>query len=400
MERPYTDLGWLREWTQIKAKVLEPGFELREIVPTATTMYDPQQGWLEDDGAMVITDIGGQGEPGWNPEKGHGAILKVHPDNRIEPIVPYGGTGRAMIMASTKSPPSFGEYAGRPFPLGQLRPGRAGAHNTHAVFWVPPGANWVEPYVVVPDSGAINGGKAGALLGPGFGPPGTPEDGFMFVTSMFNCTMYKVTSTRQIWPWIVGEPAHAGIQFMPRWLYRAPVGWGEHAGKLICEGVESHSFSTPASKPGEPRLAEKLVWFVVDDQGEGRRAKLTQIDAKGLPPYDFPDWPGTLSARRRGGIAPKAFGPFAGQRFVADVGTAHLQQTSMMPDGPLPYDASVYRIDETGARRPFITDLQTGDPQVRFQGDRMLITLLGKSYSTGDFHYPDGGLLEVVYVGT
>jgi hypothetical protein len=172
MERPYTDLGWLREWTQIKAKVLEPGFELREIVPTATTMYDPQQGWLEDDGAMVITDIGGQGEPGWNPEKGHGAILKVHPDNRIEPIVPYGNSGRAMIMSSMRSSSNFGEYSNRPFPLGQLRPGRKGAHNTHAVFWVPPGANWVEHYVVVPDSGSINGGKSGALVSQGWASRG------------------------------------------------------------------------------------------------------------------------------------------------------------------------------------------------------------------------------------
>jgi len=393
MERPYTDLGWLREWTQIKAKVLEPGFELREIVPTATTMYDPQQGWLEDDGAMVITDIGGQGEPGWNPEKGHGAILKVHPDNRIEPIVPYGNSGRAMIMSSMRSSSNFGEYSNRPFPLGQLRPGRKGAHNTHAVFWVPPGANWVEHYVVVPDSGSINGGKSGALVSQGWGEPGTPEDGYLFVVSMFNCTLYKVTSTRQIWPYVVGDEANAGAQFMPRWLYRAPQSWGQHAGKLICEGVANHSFSTPAPNPGEPLLAEKIVHFVVDDQGEGQKAKLAQIDASGLPEVDF------SGHRYRGAIAPQGFGAFGGQRFVADMGTVNLMQTTTMPDAALPYDAEIYRIDEKGERRPFARNLQGGHPQVKFHAGRMLIGTIGKSYSTGDFHYPDGSLIEVVYTG-
>ncbi len=81
------------------------------------------------------------------------------------------------------------------------------------------------------------------------------------------------------------------------------------------------------------------------------------------------------------------------------MGTVNLMQTTMMPDGALPYDASVYRIDKDGKRHTFIRNLQGGHPQVKFQGDRMLIGAIGKSYSTGDFHYPDGYLLEVVYTG-
>ena len=399
MERSYTDLSWLAEWTKFKAEVVEPGFEIRPIIKAATTLYDTQIGWVEDDGSIVITDIGGQGEPGWNPEKGHGSIFKLYPDNRIEPIVPYGNTGRAMIMSTTKSPKNFGEYGDRPFPLGQLRPGRKGAHNTHCVYWVPPGASWVEHFVIVPDSGSINEGKSGALMGPGFGEAGTPEEGYMFVTSMYNCTMYKVTSKREIWSWIVGDPEHAGIQFMPRWLYRAPKEWGAHAGKLICEGVANHSFSTPAPKPGEPKLEETTVWFLIEDQGDGVKAKLTQIDASGLPLYEFPDRAGTLAARNRGAKAPEGFGPFGGQHFQADMGTVNLMQTSTMPDEALPYDASVYRIDEKGERHTFIKNLQGGHPQVKFHGNRMLLGSIGKSYSTGDFHYPDGSLYEIVYVG-
>src|SRR4030095_9823019 len=100
MERSYTDLSWLAEWTKVKAQIVEPGFELRMIIPPATTLYDCQMGWIHEDGAMVCTDIGGQAQPGWDPDKGHGALFRLHRDNRIEMIVPYGNTGRAMIMTT------------------------------------------------------------------------------------------------------------------------------------------------------------------------------------------------------------------------------------------------------------------------------------------------------------
>jgi len=401
MERSYTDLGWLKEWTEIKLEILEPGFRYNAILPPATTLFDGQLRWIEDDGTVVLTDIGGQAEPGWDPEKGHGSVFRLHPDNRIEPIVPYGATGRAMIMSSILSPPDFGEYGGRPFPLGQSRPGRRGAHNTHALYWVPPGASWVEHYAVMPDAGSINGGKSGALvsaltnttgenISQGFGLPGTPEQGYLYVVAMYNCVLYKLNAKRQVWPYIIGDVEHSGVQWMPRELYRAPASWGEHAGKLICQGVANHSFSTPAPQPGEPHLKEEPAWFVVEDQGEGQHAKLTQIDASALPP---------VTILHHGHIAPASWGAFAGQRFYTDMGSANLMQTTMMPDGPLPYDAAIYRVDERGEHHLFARNLQSGYPHLLFQGDRLLVAANGKSYSTGDFHYPDGLLLEIALDG-
>ncbi|MET0984506.1 MAG: hypothetical protein ABW034_03770 [Steroidobacteraceae bacterium] len=114
MERSYTDLAWLKADTEVKLELTERGFTLRTIIAPATTLYDCQLCWTEEDGSVVITDIGGQAQPGWDREKGHGAVFKLHPDNRIEPIVPYGNTGRAMIMSTIKSPANFGEYSNRP----------------------------------------------------------------------------------------------------------------------------------------------------------------------------------------------------------------------------------------------------------------------------------------------
>jgi len=70
-----------------------------------------------------------------------------------------------------------------------------------------------------------------------------------------------------------------------------------------------------------------------------------------------------------------------------------------MPDGPLPYDSEIIRIDEKGERHVFARNLQAGYPGLLFQGDRLLVCRIGKSYSAGDYHYPDGSIYEIVYTG-
>src|SRR6185436_5325223 len=104
-------------------------------------------------------------------------------------------------------------------------------------------------------------------------------------------------------------------------------------------------------------------------------------DAAGLPEVEIPFDSRTLNGRALGAKAPDGFGPFGGHHFAMDMGTVNQMQTTMMPEGPLPYDAAVYRIDEKGEKRLFIKGVQGGYPHVKFQGDRMLLGGLGKSYS-------------------
>jgi hypothetical protein len=392
MERSFTDLSWLEAETELQLEILEPGFEIRPIVAPATWLYDTQLGWVEDDGSLIFHDIGGQGEPGWDPEKGHGGTFRLHRDNRIDVIVPPGSSGRAMIMSPMKSPASFGEeYGNQIFVLGQLRPGRNGAHNTHGVFWVPPGAPTVEIFAVAADSGSLNAGKSGALVSPGWGADGTPEEGVLFVVSMYNCTMYKVDRHRQIWPWVIGDGEHSTVQFMPREVFRAPESWGKHAGELVVAGVADHHFAKPAPQPGEPPLVERIVRFVVTERGHGLPAELTPVDEELPVP--------TISRYAHGKVAPDSFGPFGGHTFRTTLGSVNLMQTTMMPDGALPYDAQIIRVDPAGNEHVFADKLQAGYAALLFQGDRMILSRIGKSYSTGDYHYPDGSLHEIVYVG-
>jgi hypothetical protein len=390
-ERSFTDLSWLEEETELRIELEDSSFAIRPIVPFANWLYDCQLGWVEEDGSVLFHDIGGQGKPGWDPEKGHGGTWYLHPDDHIETIVAPGSSGRAMLMSPMKSPPSFGEYASAVFELGQLRPGRNGAHNTHGVFWVPPGARHIEIFVVCPDSGSLNHGKSGALVSPGWGSAGTSEEGVLFVTSMLNCTMYRVTKHRDISPWIIGDGEHGTPQFMPREVFRAPDSWGRWADQLVVAGIADHHFLKPAPQPGERPLEERIVRFRIDDPTEQGLARLEMIDE---------DLPLPPNPRYRGAhVAPEGFGPFGGHAFTVAPGSVNLMQTTVMLEGALPYDAAIIRTDPQGGEHTFASNVQGGYPHIIFQGERMLLAHVGKSYSTGDFHYPDGALFEIKYVG-
>jgi hypothetical protein len=138
-------------------------------------------------------------------------------------------------------------------------------------------------------------------------------------------------------------------------------------------------------------LVERHARFKVTDNGDGLPASVELIDE---------DLPIPISPRGKGRVAPESFGPFGGHTFRATRGSVNLMQTTMMPDGPLPYDAQILRVDKDGNEHVFADGLQSGHCSLMFQGDRMLLGRIGKSYSTGDFHYPDGSLHEITYVGT
>jgi hypothetical protein len=372
----------------LRLRFAVPDFAVREVIRPATTLFDPMLGWVDDDESLVFCDIGGQSEPGWDPTAGHGSIWRLSRDDRLEAIVPPGAIGKGMIMFPMKSPPSFGPYHDQVFFLGQLKPGRAGAHNTHAVYWVPPGWDTPEVFCVVPHAGSISGGISGALCPAGWGSPDTPEDGSLFVVSLMNCTVYRVTPDRRIEVWLICDVAHAGRQFMPSRVFRASEAWGELAGELILSGRPETSFE----KPAEHAERLTLVYFQVDETGGA--PVLTEVSP---PPEDTEGAVAAGQASHR--VAPSTFGPYAGQRFMCRPGSTNLAHTTTLGDGPLPYDADIVRIDEKGDLIVFAEQLQSGFPDLMFQGDRMIVSTVRKSYSTGEFHEPDGSIYEIRFTG-
>jgi hypothetical protein len=372
------DVDWLRAECEQRIEFTNPGFEVREIIPPATMLYDYMNGYIDEDGWLVFCDIGGQAKPGWDPEAGHGAIYRLSPHDELETIVPWGAA--PMIMFPTRAPASYGSHGGELFFLGQTVPGRTGALLQHAVYRVPPGSHSPEVFALIPDSGTIGGGIAGALCLAGWGTDGSPEAGKMFVCSLMNCSIYEVTPEGLATVWAVCDEATAGTQFMPMFdgLFRAGGEWGDLEGELIVLGRARTSFEQTARSNFEP---ENVFFRVV---GDGPERSLVQVPGRDIS---------VLTAC----IAPEGFGPFGGQKFYNRPGSTNLLHVTKPPAGPLPYDACIMRVDADGEHHVFASRLHT--TALIFQGDRMLIGSSRKSYSTGEFHYPDASLDEIRYAG-
>jgi hypothetical protein len=94
-----------------------------------------------------------------------------------------------------------------------------------------------------------------------------------------------------------------------------------------------------------------------------------------------------------GPLAPAAFGPFAGDMFRPEHGgfisSVHWTKGSRQA---LPYTDVIIRRDRDGKEHVFASNLQAGQNLVGFTGDRMIITNIRHSYSSGDYHEPDGSI--------
>lgn len=372
-----SDYRWLRNQWQFRLRTHEPGFAAREIIGVGDQLYDPQLGWMEDGGALFLTDIGGQESYGWDPDKGHGAVLRLHPDDRLEAQIPPRNMGRYMPLCPQRAPDHFGPWGGHCFLTGQESPGRDGARKRHLVFRVGPDDDEMTVFARVPHAGPVNDGVPGAMVTGKFGEPGTAQDGFFHVMSLMNCVIYRVDADGgEAEPWLVMGPPLLEQPVMPMHAQHAPHWWGEYAGEFVVGGPANTTYTDEA----KPRPAQQF--FRVAGDGS-------------LEPIPDDAVPCPLRACE----APPEFGPFGGHVFFVDDGPVNLLHVTMF-DEPIPHEGRVLRRDPEGNIHLFADEFQGTSTSLVFDRNRLLMGILGKSYSTGDFHHPDGSIYEILYEGS
>lgn len=370
---PDKDYAWLAKECEFRLEVTEPGFSAREVIPVGH-LYDVCRMWLEPQGTIAIADLGPQDDPEWNPDRGHGAIWRLHADDSLTPIVPPAAFSSTVSMPLYPhiAPAHFGSWGGHLFFTGQMVGGRTGAHSAHGIWRIAPGEQVPVLHAPLPDSGTAGGGVAGASMfgdSSPFGPPGSVHEGYGFTQSLMNRTHYRFDPDGGVEPYYVfDDPA-----IMPVISFFAPPLLGDLEGELIVGGLPDTSYTQDA-RP----YVDFTFWRMA-----GPRERPEQVDIS---------W--GLWTRE----APAEFGPFAGQLFFDDPGTTNILQASKPADGPLPYDARVMRVDHEGNVHPFAEGLQ-GPLSLCFDGDRLLVGMVRRSYSTGEYHEPDGGIYEIRYQG-
>jgi hypothetical protein len=376
------DRNTLKAMRSTRIEVHDPRYEVEEIVGGGEFLYDPQvfweprpsPAWTGPEGSILISDIGGQPAAGWDPDMGHGGIFRLHADNRFETLMAQGVGRQAGVFRPIISPPDWGDFGDNIFFCSQSFPGRPGAIWDHVIYRLPPGADKPIGFGVPPRSGTRGKGISGALMPGVFGRPGTPEEGLFLIISMHNCTIYAATPVGEIFPWLVMDGVGGPGPLMPYRLYYAHEAVTGVKDMLVVEGPWGTSFGDQnhTYAPAHYRVADGTV---------------------------HPE-PVEALAGGPGPIAPPSFGPYAGQMFRTDnagfISSVHWTKGNRQA---LPYTDTLWRREADGSQHLFASGIQAGQNLIGFAGDRLIITNLHHSYSSGDFHEPDGSVHAIRYKG-
>jgi len=376
------------EQLAISPVVRLPGYRFRTVIPFNDALFDPMLGnWIEPDGSVPICDVGGQPRNAvFDPEHGHGAIWWLRPDDRLEPAVPWGHTQLGMPMFPRLAPPSFGRWAGHALVIAQVHPGREGAHWDHVVHKWDRRADQFELFAILPrNDSAIGEGIPSALIPGDFGPAGSPLEGSYFCTALRNNTVYRVRGNGRAETFAKLDGV-SGPVVLPRALCFGDddhfPDFPQHRGKLIVGGVPNTNFTATGDSNKGRATGQECVFHVIENDGTVAREPF----CRGNRMLAFP---------ARAGVA---FGPLSGQLIYTDHGTIN-QSQSIFDHGPLPHDGRLLYRDAEGVFQPLVTGLRSGRNDIIFTGSRLIITHFGKSYSTGEYHQPDGSIWELTYEG-
>ncbi len=327
----------------------ESGFTAKVLVPPGQ-LYDPlvmlpmgSVTWLNDDG----------GE-----EKDKGSRLLAI--NALGEISVLAGIGKLLpTVGFDLAPPDFGEFGGQIFTLAQPKVALEGGLSNHVIQRVDPTNDYATSiFCTLPDAG----GKkiAGFGLDARFGPRDTPFAGKLFAITIYNDTIYQVTSEGVCTPFVVFDgqrySAPAMIVFAPD---------GQSMLVSVSRGAFDISSKTaPAgaivriSPTGE--IAEKPVF-----EGVGRPMGMA--------------------------YAPAGFGAYAGQLFFADIG---LFQVPVPMTQAINADGKLYRLSATG--KPELVAAGFHNPMgVSFVGGKLWITDINGDFIAGKRELPDGFIVEL-----
>lgn len=384
MNKPHNGAIELAKLTNFKVELHDERYEFEPIVTGGDFLYDPQvfwnwaddgahSSWTGADGSILISDIGGQREPGVNWNLGHGGLFRLHADNTWETIVPHGQGHQAGVFRPIVAPEGWGNFGGHIFFGSQIVPHRRGALFDHMVYRLAPGDNTPNAFAIPPRSGKAGDGISGAMLMGVFGREGTLEEGLLLFFCMHNATIYAARPDGSVERYIVmdGADGNSGPLMPYRLFYADPQIVGEE-NVLVIEGKWNTNFGGEASHSFEPRHYRV----------EGRKV--------------YPEVIKCL-AGGAGLRAPAAFGPFGGDSFRPEnngfISSVHWTEGD--DTKALPYTTEIFRRDADGREHLFASNIQAGQNLIGFAGDRMIVTNIGHSYSSGNFKEPDGTVFAI-----
>ncbi len=330
-----------------------PGFRATVLVPPGE-LYDPLF-MIPRKGEVWLTDDGGE-EEGPAGERDTGSrIVAVDPRGKVSVVV--GADHTVPMIAAAFAPPGFGKYAGQLLVFSQARTGWEGAFQSHIIQRLDPAESYRATTIcTLPKAGTIGNGVPGLGADARFGPPGTPFADRFFAALLLNYFVYQLTANGACTP------------FADFSAYGAPAGIG-----FSLDGAHMLVAVSVPNKAGEP--------------ASGNRPKggmILRVSPSGaIDPKPF----------ARGfhspvgmALAPRGFGAYGGQLFVADSGAGEVPVPATRALDP---DGVVYRVTPTGE----LAVVAAGMPSpvgLAFVDGKLWVTDINGDFIGGKRELPDG----------
>ena len=299
--------------------------------------------WLNDDG-------------GEENEKGS-RLLTLDAKGKISVLADLGKL--LPVTGFDVAPASFGSFAGQIFSLAQAKVAAEGATANHIIQRIDPNKGYeASVFCTLPSAGTTNQGISGFGVDARFGPEGSPYAGKFFAVTAFNNTIYQVTPEGACTRFVTFEGKHAG----------SPTGlvFSLDGKSMLVTLVKGEIVGAPTGKNG------KIVAVAAD----GKIADTPLIEG--------------LSRPMGMDIAPKTFGEYAGQIFVADVDDI---QAPVPMTQALKADGKVYRVADGTLH--LVASGFLNPAGVRFISDKLWISDINGDFIAGKRELPDGFIAEI-----
>lgn len=372
------------ETLDVTPKIHLTGYSFRTVVPYDDVLFDPHlANWVEEDGSLIICDVGGQPRRGWDPLDGHGALWRLTAEDRLEPVIPWGRVYRGALFYPRLIPSSFGRWGGQSLVAAQLLPGRDGAHYDHILHKWDRRSDVLVPFAIFPRSdSAVGKGLPTAPAIGDFGPPGSTHEGTFCIAMMRNNTIYKVTPDGKAEVLAICDGVHNKMLLPRISCFGNPNNFPGSEGELIIGGVPDWHFTASGHDGAKQIVAGDLEYYRIGKNGKLDDTPLKVGDRMLARPIE----------------APSGFGPLSGRLLYSAQGKT-MQSQVHSARGPLPHDATIRYRNSDNEIVPFVSNLRGGFNDFMFRGNKLIITHFGKSWSTGEYHEPDGMIWEVCFDG-
>lgn len=345
----------------------QPGFSARLLVAPGE-MYDPL--WMRSNGKTVwISDDGGMDNKGRQ-----GSIWSVDEHGQISPLVGLGRFSMGPPLGLDLAPPTFGTYGGQIFTISQAEPLAKGTYDrSHLVQRIDlTQQNKAETFCTLPPGGfpddrGVPAGGNDAI----FGPDGSPFAGKLFVATFSNVSVYQVTADGRCAPFVTFDPGK----------------WGSPVGLTFTPDGQHLLVSMYVGAEGVPGLLGKVL---------PGRATIARVRPDGTiePEQLVRSSPTRKISIWQMAYAPKSFGEYAGQLFMAATNEKFGAGQQLMGNTP-PEAGEVYRLTPEGELKLVATGLRASTG-LAFNGNRLWVSDVNGDYiSMARRELPDGFVVEI-----